>query len=215
MRSLFKSSSAQKSGEQRVPRHSSGWAELHKHLLASDSLRILDVGSTSPQNINFLTNLGHSVYMANFVEDAADPSWRVSVDPDDPDFVPGAMRFDVEAFLEANLNFAGRGFDVVTLWDTLDYLPVDVVAPLVDRVHQVLAPGGKLLAFFHTKMTAAEVAFSRYHLGGENQVDVQKVGTYPIVQTFQNRQIERIFREFENYRFFLAKDNLQEVIVTR
>jgi SAM-dependent methyltransferase len=215
MRSLFKSSSGQKSGEQRVPRHSSGWAELYKHLCGNESLRILDVGSTSPQNINFLTTMGHSVYMANFVEDAADPEWRVSVDPADLDAVPGSTRFDIEGFLQANLNFAGRSFDVVTLWDTLDYLPVEVVAPLVDRLHQVLVPGGKLLAFFHTKLTAPDISFSRYHLGGENQVDVQKAHAYPIVQTFQNRQIERLFHDFGNYRFFLAKDNLQEVIVTR
>jgi hypothetical protein len=34
-------------------------------------LRVLDIGSTSPTNINFLTELGQSVYMADLVEEAS------------------------------------------------------------------------------------------------------------------------------------------------
>jgi SAM-dependent methyltransferase len=215
MRSLFKSSSAQKSGEARTPRHSSGWTDLLKHLRATESLRILDIGATSANNINFLTDLGHSVYMANFVEDAMRPEWRVAVDPSDPDHVPGATRFDIEGFVKENLDFADRRFDVITLWDTLDYLPAELVAPVVDRLYDVLSPGGKLLAFFHTKVLPNETYFVRYHLTGESHVEMQKTNSYPIVQTFQNRQIERTFHAFSSYRFFLAKDNLQEVIATR
>ena len=213
MRSLFKNSSTPKAGAPRVPRHSSGWGDLLKHLQANESLRILDVGATSPHNINFLTGLGHSVYMANFVEDAARSEFRVAAEAPEPG--APATRFDIETFLKTNLDFAGRHFDVITLWDAADYLPPELVSPLVERLHQVLAPGGKLLGFFHTKMNAPDTTFSRYHLTGENQVEIQRLGTYPLVQTFQTRQIERLFKDYSNYRFFLAKDSVQEVIVTR
>ena len=216
MHSLFKGSSNQKSQDARLPRHSSGWGDLLKHLQTTESLRLLDVGATSSHNINFLTGLGHSVYMANFVEDAARPEWRLPMEPaGDNHKSGGETSFDTPGFLAANASFAGRGFDVIALWDALDYLPQELVTPLVDRLHEVLAPGGKLLAFFHTKMSSAESLFVRYHLTETNTVQMQKIGIYPIVQNFQNRQIERLFQAFATYRFFLAKDGVQEVIATR
>src|SRR5580692_5905984 len=105
----------------RVPRHSSGWKELLKHLQGQESLRVLDIGPTSSTNINFITNLGHSIYMANLVEEAAKSEWMVAGDPGEP------ARFNVEGFLGTNLNFSGRIFDVVILWDTVDYLPETLV----------------------------------------------------------------------------------------
>jgi len=54
----------------RVPRHSGGWAALRKRLQAEPGLRIIDIGTTSPANINYLTGLGHSVFLADIVHDA-------------------------------------------------------------------------------------------------------------------------------------------------
>ena len=70
MRNLFSSdstSSAKGAGGSRVPRHSSGWKELLKHLSTRESLHVLDIGPTSSTNINYITSLGHSIYMANLV----------------------------------------------------------------------------------------------------------------------------------------------------
>src|ERR1700733_13399286 len=116
MRNLFggsdSSSSAHGANAARVPRHSSGWKELLKHLRSEESLRILDIGPTSSTNINYITSLGHSIYMANVVEEASKPEWTI---PGESGEEP---RFNVEGFLETILNFSGRKFDVVILWDT-------------------------------------------------------------------------------------------------
>ena len=198
----------QQEGGARVPRHSSGWVQLLKHLKSQDSLRVLDIGPTSAGNINFITSLGHSIYMANLVDDAAKPEYkRTSPDGDDT--------LNVELFVEQNLNFAGRTFDVITLWDTADYLPAALLQPVIDRLYEVMEPGGQLLAFFHSKMTGEETSFSRYHLTDSDNVDIQRVGTHPILQTYTNRQIEAIFSRYSGYKFFLAKDALREVLVTR
>ncbi len=81
MRNLFggsdSSSSARGADAGRVPRHSSGWKELLKHLRTQESLRILDIGPTSSTNINYITSLGHSIYMANLVEEASKPEWLI------------------------------------------------------------------------------------------------------------------------------------------
>src|ERR1700733_1833410 len=212
MRSLFGSSdnsnNTRGSDGNRVARHSSGWSELLKHLRTQDSLRILDIGPTSSSNINYITSLGHSIYMANVVEEASKPEWLVPGEAGEP------AGFDVARFLESNLNFSGRMFDVVILWDTADYLPEALLSPVLSRIHEVLQPGGLMLAFFHATATP-ETTFCRYHLTDTDVVEMQKAGKYPLLQIYSNRKIENMLSEFSNYRFFLAKDSLREVIVTR
>ena len=216
MRKIFggggRSAEERAAGEGRS-RHSSGWRELLKHLQTNESLRVLDIGPTSSTNINFVTGLGHSIYMANLVEDAAKPEWMAAASPGDTPV------FDVDRFLQTNLNFSGRTFDVVIFWDTLDYLPERLVAPLLGRLQESMRPGGLLLAFFHSKSAAAssshDVAFYRYHLTGEDVVGMRPAGDYPLRNIYNNRQIENLLQAFGSFRFFLAKDNLREVLAVR
>jgi hypothetical protein len=201
-------------GNERVPRHSSGWAQLLKRMQTEESLRVLDIGATSSTNINFVTALGHSIYLANLVEDAAKRDWIIPQE----DGSPG--RFDVERFLATHLGFSGRGFDVVLFWDTADYLPEELLAPVLERIHEVMAAGGQMLAMFHTQSSSStavvfKTEFCRYHLTDQSQVDVQRAGDYPILNNYTNRQIENLFAAFKGYHFFLGKDNLREVVITR
>jgi hypothetical protein len=46
-------------------------------------------------------------------------------------------------------------------------------------------------------------------------VEMQKAGNYPVLQIYSNRKIETLLKNFNTYRFFLAKDSLREVIITR
>jgi hypothetical protein len=213
MRNLFRGNDsaggAKGAGGERVPRHSSGWKELLKYLRAHEALRILDIGPTSSTNINYITSLGHSIYMANLVEEAAKPEWVIPGEPGEP------AGFDVERFLATNLNFSGRIFDAVILWDTADYLPEVLLPAVLERIQSVMQEDGLLLAFFHTKAEGPEAAFSRYHLTDTESVEMQRAGNYPVLQTYNNRQIENLLNGFSSYRFFLAKDNLREVIATR
>ena len=199
-------------GAARSSRHSSGWTQMQKHLRAHESLRILDIGPTSAGNINFITNLGHSIYMANLVEDAARPEYKIT-ETTGPD--AGKTSYDIERFLTENLDFAGRTFDVVTLWDTADYLPEPLVEPVINRLYDVMAPGGQVLAFFHSKLTGDDTGFSRYHLTATEQLELQPIGTHPILNTYTTRQVETLFKRFASHKFFLAKDSLREVIVLR
>ncbi len=213
MRKLFgggdRQGGARGGGAERTTRHSSGWAEMLKYLRSHESLRVLDIGPTSSTNINFITGLGHSIYMANLVEEASRPEWMAVPSPGEP------ATFDVDRFLAANLNFSGRTFDAVIFWDTADYLPDTLVAAMFARIHEAMQPGGRLLAFSHTKATGGETAFFRYHLTETETVEMQPGGSYPLRQVFNNRQIENFLQAFGSFRFFLAKDNLREVLATR
>jgi hypothetical protein len=193
-----------------VPRHSSGWSALQKHLKAEQALRVLDIGPTSPSNINYLTSLGHSVWMADVVDEALKGEWQLPPAEDG-----GQPRFDVDGFFEQNLNFNGREFDVVLLWTTLDYIPEGLIDPLVKRLHLSVSEGGRILSLFHTKQTGPETAFCRYHLTETENIEMQESSPHPVRRVYTNRKIEHLFKVFGNYRFFLAKDNLYEVIITR
>jgi hypothetical protein len=193
----------------RMPRHSSSWSFLQKHLKSEQGLRILDIGPTSPANINFLTNLGHGVYMADVVHEALEGEWMTK--PEDG----SEPQFDVEGFLDQNLDFAGREFDVVLLWTTLDYIPEALVGPVIQRFRSSMRPGGRILAMFHTRATGAQTAFCRYHVTEGDNIEVQESTAYPVQRVYTNRTIENIFQAYASMKFFLAQDNLYEVIVTR
>ena len=193
----------------RVPRHSGGWSTLRKRLQAEPGLRIIDAGFTSPTNINYLTNLGHSVFLADLVHDAYAQDWKIGTDEDDKAIL------NVEGFLDQSLNFSGRMFDVVLLWTELDYLPEAFVAPVVAHLHASINTGGQVLAFFHTSKHGEETLRLRYHLTGGDEVEMQMTEQQPIQRAFTNRSIERLFSGWSGHRQFLAKDAVSEVIMTR
>ena len=193
----------------RVSRNSSGWATLRKRLQAEPGLRVMDVGYTSPTNINYLTSLGHSVFMAHLVHDAMKGDWQKGTDDQ------GNPVWDVEGFLDASFNFGGRIFDVVLLWTALDYLPEPFVVPVVEHLYANMNPGGSVLSFFHMKTTGEGTAFMRFHVTDSDQVEMQQAEAFPIQRAFTNRSIERLFSGWSGHRQFLAKDALSEVIMTR
>lgn len=194
----------------RIPRNSSSWQELQKFLRHEQGMRVLDIGPTSSLNINFLTNLGHSVYMADLVHEAIKGGWEL------PAKEPGELpSFNVNGFFEHNLSFQAREFDVVLLWATLDYLPDALTQALVERLKDSTRPGGKVLAFFHSKTEGPWTAYCRYHLTEGPQLEMQESEHFPIRRVYPNRKIEQLFKGFANHRFFLAKENLYEVLLTR
>lgn len=193
----------------RVPRHSSGWSKLLGKLKADTGLRVLDIGPTSPNNINFLTNLGHSVYMADLVEEAVKPDWVLPVEDGE------RPRYDTGAFLARHMDFSDRKFDVVLLWDALDYIPPAISEAILGKLTLVLEERGQVLAFFHSRMAGPETTFCRYHVQDGDTIQTQESTPHPVLRTYQNRQIEDLFQGLGSCRFLLAKDNTREVIVSR
>ena len=200
---------AQGRKSERYSRHSGGWASLHKRLLAESGLHIIDIGQTSPTNINYLTDLGHSMFLADPVTEANFGNFKTGTDEE------GNPIWDVEGFLSQCLEFSGRTFDVVLLWTALDYLPEPFVLPVVERLYEVTNPGGQVLAFFHTRMQGTETEYSRFHVTDGDDVLMQPMHSFPIQRVFTNRSIENLFAQWSGFKQFLAKDSVSEVIITR
>ena len=185
---------------------------MRRHFKTEQNLRVLDVGPTSSTNINYLTSLGHSIYMADLVEESLKAEWRLPRVEGEP------AAYDAAGFVSEHMSFAGRNFDAVLFWDAADYLPAPLVAPVINRLYQVMPQGGLLLGFFHSAIReqgSQPQVYCRYHLMDEDNVQCQQCGRRAAPFIHNNRAIEKLFSQFSTYKFLLAKDNIREVIVTR
>ncbi len=198
----------------RANRRSSGLNEFSKSLTGQEGLCILDLGSTSATNISRLTAAGHKVCTEDVLDAAHDPLLQVRT-PDGK-----GTTVDVARFLRDSLAYQPQNFDAVLCWDALDYLPEPLVKPVVERLCGLMKPGSILLAFFHMKESGPDAPHYRYHIVGNDMLQLQPTSRngsaiYRLQRVFNNRHIENLFREFASLKFFLARDNVREVIVVR
>jgi SAM-dependent methyltransferase len=192
----------------RPSRRSSGLLEFNKQLAGRENLCILDLGPTSPQNIAHLTGAGHRIYNEDVLLASLDPAIMGKNEE-------GKEQVELERFLAENLRYGNQQFDAVLCWDIPDYLHESLVKALVERVAGVLKPGGVLLAFFHTKDAGPEAPYYRYHIAGPDVLELQRGPQFRLQRVFNNRHIENLFKEYKSIKFFLARDNVREVLVVR
>jgi len=193
---------------QRLRRRSSGLAEFTRAIDEEEGLSILDLGPTSPTNIAYLTGLGHKVYNEDVLKEAEDPTLVVAAEDGHP-------TRDADRFLAENLVYTTTTFDAILCWDTPDYLHEALVKPMVNRIHRILKPKGILLAFFHTRDAGPDAPYYRYHIASEDTLELQPGPRFRLQRVFNNRHIENLFRDFSSIKFFLARDNVREVLVVR
>lgn len=192
----------------RTSRRSSGLQELNHLITTHETLTLLDLGPTSAPNINYLTGLEHKLYSEDVLAASAEPDYKTTA----PD---GSPAFQLEKFFAENLVFGKTKFDAVLCWDVADFLPEPLVKPTVERLHSILKPGGMVLGFFHTRDAGPNVPYSRYHIVGNDTLDVQPVPRFGLQRVFNNRQIENLFQSFKSLKFFLARDYIREVLVVK
>jgi hypothetical protein len=188
-----------------------------RNLAGREELSDLDLGPTSAGNISLLTDRGFGVRTEDLLGAASDPDLQITAED-------GSKTVDVDRFLKENLVFRGQVFDAVFFWDIAEYLPEPLVKPVIEKISCAMKPGGMLLAFFHTKDAGPNAPYSRYHIAGEDALDLQPAmvrngsGAPSLVRlqrVFNNRHIENLFRDYSSLKFFLARDNIREVLVVR
>jgi SAM-dependent methyltransferase len=212
---------------QKLTRRSSGLGELSRLWEADAPLCVLDLGSTSPSNIRFFTEGSHKIYSEDLLVASTEPSLLTKDEQ-------GNAVLDSRRFLADNLLYPAAHFDVVLCWNLPDYLDESLVRPVMGRLWSVLKPGGMLLAFFHTKDAGPDSPCYRFHIIGKDTLEMQRIvlkrearrgptgaihtaitDGFRLQRVFNNRHIETLFRDFASIKFFLARDNVREVLVVR
>lgn len=194
----------------RISRRCIGLGEFTHDLRGSEEhkLCVLDMGPTSPANITFLADRNLRIYNEDILRAAQDRSFLVKQED-------GSQRFDPEKFFVENMSYPENHFDAILFWDVADYLPEQLVRPLVDRIHAMLKPRGSLLAFFHTKDAGPDSPYCRYHIVRPDTLELEPEPGPRIQRIFNNRHIENLFLDFASRKFFLGRDNIREVVVVR
>lgn len=201
----------------RSRRHSTAFKEFMRSLGSQEELSFLDLGATSATNISLLTERGHRMRTEDLLGSSFEPEFWAAGES-------GVKTLDVDRFLKENLQFRGQQFDAVFFWDIADYLPEPLVKPVIEKICVSMKPGGMLLAFFHTKDAGPDAPYSRYHIVGDDALDLQPLmvkngsggaSLVKLQRVFNNRHIENLFHDYSSLKFFLARDNIREVLVVR
>ena len=189
-----------------LDRPSRGLEEFFKYIRDTSGLTILDLGAATQQNVTFITNLGHRLYTADFLQILND---TFGLDDTVDQSNPG----QIEYFLKQALDFPEGHFDAVLIWDVLEYLTPALLTAVVERLHLIVRPKSYLLAFFHADDKLEAVPFYTFRIRELNTLNVSQQGHRRPTQLFNNRGLEKLFGKFESVKFFLTRERLREVII--
>lgn len=192
-----------------ITRRSTGFHEFIRAITKPEGQAVLDLGSTSPANLQFMVGLGHRVYSEDLLLAATNKDLLV------PALEEGKQMIDTTRFLLENLNYEPETFDAVLLWDLADYLPELLVKPVVDKIHRAMKPKGILFGFFHTKDAGPEAPYFRFNIAASDSIELRQGPHFRLQRVFNNRHVENLFHDYMSIKFFLGRDNIREVLVIR
>ncbi len=190
-------------------RQSSALDQFFQAFQGQVGLMVLDLGVSNQENTDFFNELGHKLRYDNFIR-SLDESFG------DGDFYANQSNEDrIEAFQAKVLNFDDDSLDGVLVWDSLQYLSPELLEAAVSQLYSILHKGGQLLTVFHTDEKMVEVPSYSYRIQERNRVKLVARAHRPPAQYFSTRSLEKLFRNFEQVKFFLTQDSLREVIVRK
>lgn len=190
-------------------RQSSALDQFFQSFHGQVGLMVLDLGVSNQENTDFFNHLGHRLRYDNFVR-SLDESFG------DGDFYKNQENeLRIDAFQAKVLNFDDDSLDGVLVWDSLQYLSPAMLEAAVSQLHSILHKGGQLLTVFHTDEKMVEVPSYSYRIQERNRVKLVSRGYRRPAQYFTTRALERVFREFDQVKFFLTQDSLREMIVRK
>jgi len=113
-------------------------------------------------------------------------------------------------FLESNLNYPPESFHGILAWDFCDYFDPEVLPVVMQRIYDILHPGGVVLAMFHSRPTER---FHNYRVIDGQTVESVVAPTVAVhTRVFQNREILDLFENFRSSKTFVGRDQVREAL---
>jgi hypothetical protein len=174
--------------------------------------RILDLGPVWQSTVSFFVDKGYRVSTEDLLR-----TWKDFLAAEEEGFRKAPVGATAERispavladkFLESALQYQERSFHGVLAWDLLDYFDPEVTPRLMERLAQLIHPGGAMLAMFHSR--AAE-RFHRYRVVDGQTIELISAPTLAVhAHVFQNREILGLFAEFRSSKTFVGRDQVRE-----
>jgi hypothetical protein len=193
-------------------RVSNGLKELMWNLDGLGRGTLLDMGGAWQATLSFFIEKGFRVTTDDLLR-----TWKQFLDNEDREFrerskadqsldLSPAAR--ANRFFEANIQYPTSSFDVVLLWDLLDYVDPAMATRTVAAISELLRPGGIIFTMFHSKKPEG---FQRYRVADAGTLQVVSSPLIcPAQRVFQNREIQDLFGRFRTAKSFIARDQLRE-----
>ncbi|HTV59081.1 MAG TPA: class I SAM-dependent methyltransferase [Verrucomicrobiae bacterium] len=176
--------------------------------------RILDLGNVSQATLNFFINKGFRISTEDILR-----SWKEFIASEEDSLrrmPPGQETGRIsqaslaEKFLADAVSYPEENFNGVLVWDLLDYLDSELMPRLMDRLFDILRPGGVVLAMFHSRTPER---YHRYRVLDTQSFEMVPTPTISVhARIFQNREILDLFGKFRSSKTFVARDQLREAL---
>jgi SAM-dependent methyltransferase len=178
-------------------RSSHGFEQCLIGLPAEEAGRVLDIGEFTQANVTFIIGLGHRLTFEDLLRSVGDP-----------DGMPTGR-------LTRALDFPENSFDAALIWDVFEHIPPHAAEIVVSKLYRVVRPGGRLFACFHAETRDQTVDRHAFRIVDSKTLLLQPRGRRKVTQAFNNRAIEKLFAPFSSVKFFLTRDSIREVVVSK
>lgn len=174
--------------------------------------RILDLGPIAQSTVNFFLEKGFRLSTEDLLR-----TWKEFLTTEEERLRVGAAGQEpvsqemlVNKFLDVALGYKEANFQGVLAWDLLDYFDVAMLPKLMERIYNVMAPGGAMLALFHSKPAER---FHRFRIVDTQTLEAVPAPTLAVhAHVFQNREILDLFGRFRSSKTFVGRDQIREAL---
>lgn len=206
--------SASASSQTPAGRTSNGLKEFLWLLSDIKKGRILDLCPATQSTLNFFIEKGFRISAEDMLR-----TWKHFMNDEEErmravpagEFVDRISKRELgEKFLESNLNYPAESFHGILAWDLCDYFDPEVLPLVMQRIYNILTPGGAVLAMFHSRPTER---FHNYRVVDGQTVEPVAAPTVAVhTRVFQNREILDLFESFRSSKTFVGRDQVREAL---
>jgi hypothetical protein len=175
--------------------------------------RVLDLGPAWQSTINFFIERGYRIstddLLRSWKEFLGAEEERLRRTPEEGDSRMSQAAL-AEKFLQTALEYPNNSYHGVLAWDLFDYLGAELLPRTMQRLYNMLSPGGAVLALFHSRPPER---FHRYRIVDNQSIESLPAPTLAVhARVFQNREILDLFAEFRTSKTFVGRDQVREAL---
>ncbi len=212
--------------ESDIQRTSKGLKEFLWHLSDVERGHMLDLGPISQATVDFFIARKFKLYSNDLLREwtrflaaekrdrrlataAAGAAGGPAPKPDEE-----AERIALaQKFIATRFDYPRETFHGVLAWDLLDYFSPELAAPFVARLHEIVRPGGVVLAVLHSRVPET---LHRYRVRDAETLEfLPAQETIKFARVLPNREVLNLFSHFRSSKTFVGRDQIREAMFTR